>query len=221
MSDIFQEVEEDLRREKAKKVWEKYGTYIIAFAVFIVVAVGGWRGYEWYQNKLADEAGARFEDALTLARDGKTAEAEAAFAAIAKESPSGYRQLGQFRAAAEIAKRDAAEGVKAYQALAADGSLAPLLRDLATIRAAMIEVDTKPFAEFLPLVEPLAAPTSAWRHSARELLGLSAYKAKNYTEASKWFLAATSDADVPTNLRRRVEVMLQLIAGEAPPPAGS
>lgn len=220
MSDIFQEVEEDLRREKAEKIWKKYGNVIIGFAVVIVLAVAGWRGYEWYQLKQAEAAGEKFEQALTLAREGKTEEADVAFAAIANEGPSGYRQMARFRQAAEIAKRDPLEGVKAYGAIAADAAMGPLLRDLATVRAAMIEVDTKPYAEFKTALEPLAAPSSAWRHSVRELLGLSAYKAKDMTAASKWFQDAAADPNVPTGLRQRAELMLQLIAADAPP-AGS
>jgi hypothetical protein len=221
MADIFQEVEEDLRRDRAEKAWKKYGKYVIALAVLVIVSVGGWRGLEWYRLQQSEAAGARFEDALELARAGKTAEAEAAFAALAKEAPAGYMVLARFRTAAEIARRDAAEGVKAFGALAGDPTIGSLLQDLAKLRIAFIEVDSKAYAELQPVLEPMAAPTSAWRHCARELLGLSAWKAKDFTNASKWFLAVTADPDVPSTMRQRAEVMLQLISADAPAPAGS
>src|SRR5580658_7140009 len=53
VSDIFQEVDEEVRREQLKKLWERYGTYIIAALILVIVAVGGWRGYEWWQAKRA------------------------------------------------------------------------------------------------------------------------------------------------------------------------
>lgn len=217
MTDIFNEIEEDLRKDKAKELWKKYGNYVIALAVLIVLGVAGWRGFQWYQEEQANAAGVRFEQALQLARDGKTEEAEKAFAALGSDAPKGYRLLSRFRTAAETAKRDPAAGIEAFKALASDNGIGPLLQDLAKVRAAMIEVDTKPFTDILAALEPLAAPNGAWRHSAREILGISAFKAKDFDAATKWFSAAMADPDVPSALRQRAEVMMQLIAADAPP----
>ena len=60
MADIFQEVDEEVRREKLKQLWERYSLAIIAVCVLIVAAIGGWRGYEWYVAREAAKAGARF-----------------------------------------------------------------------------------------------------------------------------------------------------------------
>jgi hypothetical protein len=46
MSDIFREVDEDVRRDKAAEFWKKYQNYIIAGAALIVLAAAGWRFYE-------------------------------------------------------------------------------------------------------------------------------------------------------------------------------
>ena len=120
MSDIFQEVDEEVRREKLQQLWERHGNLIVALALLIVLAVGGWRGYDWWENRKAAESGAAFEAAVALAEAGKQAEAQAAFAKIAKEGSSGYRMLARFREAAELAKTDPAAAVKAYDALAAE-----------------------------------------------------------------------------------------------------
>ena len=80
MSDIFQEVDEEVRREQLKKLWERYQNYVFAGAFLILAAVGGWRGYDWWQAKQAAETGAAFEAAQTLSQEGKHAEAETAFA---------------------------------------------------------------------------------------------------------------------------------------------
>jgi hypothetical protein len=221
MADIFSEIEEDLRRERARKVWEKYGKYIIAVAVLIVAAVAGWRGYEYYRLQQAQAAGARLQEALVLARNGKTVEAEAALSALGKDAPSGYRVLTQFRLAAEIAKRDPAEAVKVYDALSSDGSVGALLQGLARIRAGYLLVDNSTYQDLAAKIEPLTGAGEPWRHSAREILGLSAWRAKDLTNASKWFEAIVGDAEVPATARQRAELMLQLIAADAPPKAAS
>ena len=91
MADIFQEVDEDLRRERLEKLWQRYGNLVIAVCILIVAAVGAWRGYEYWQNKKSTESGAAFEAAVTLAEAGKHQEAEAAFAKLASAGSAGYR----------------------------------------------------------------------------------------------------------------------------------
>ena len=106
MTDIFQEVDEEVRREKLKKLWQRYGNFIIAACLLVVVAVGAWRGYEWWETKKAAENGAAFEQAVTLAESGKQQEAEAAFAKLATDGSAGYRVLARLREAAELARTD-------------------------------------------------------------------------------------------------------------------
>ena len=76
MSDIFQEVDEEVRREQLKKLWDRYGYLLIAACVLLVVGVGGWRTYEWWEAKKAAEASTSFQAAVALAGEGKNKEAE-------------------------------------------------------------------------------------------------------------------------------------------------
>ncbi len=145
MSDIFHEVDEEVRREQLKKLWDRYGIYVVAAAFVVVAAVGGWRGYEWWEAKKAAEAGAAFEAAIALSDGGKHAEAEAAFAKIAADGTPGYRVLARMREAAELAQRDRKAAVAAYEEIAADGAVGPVLQDLAALRAAALLVDAAAF----------------------------------------------------------------------------
>ena len=176
MSDIFHEVDEEVRREKLKQLWERHGNLIVAFALLVVLAVGGWRGYEWWDARKAAESGAAFEAAVTLAESGKQAEAQEAFAKLAKDGTSGYRVLARFREAAELAKTDPAAAVKVYDALAADSGLGRAMQDLAAIRGGLILVDTAPLAELSSRLEPLTSADRPFRHTARELLALGAWR---------------------------------------------
>jgi len=104
VSDIFNEIDEDIRRERLNKLWQRYGNYVIALCVLVIAGVGAWRGYEWWQAKQAAQAGAAFEQAVTLAEAGKHQEAEAAFAKIASDGTASYRVLARLRDAAELAR---------------------------------------------------------------------------------------------------------------------
>ena len=66
MSELFDEVNEEVRREQLKKLWDQYSIYIIAVALLIIAAVGGWRGYQYLEAKKAAEAGAAFDKAAEL-----------------------------------------------------------------------------------------------------------------------------------------------------------
>ena len=161
MADIFHEVDEEVRRERLQKLWDRYGIYLIALAVLIVAGVGAWRGYEWWQAKKAAAAGAAFESALSLSEAGKHAEAEAAFAKVAAEAPAGYRVLARLRAAAELAQIKPADAVKAYDELAADNSLGATLQDLAAVRAGMLMVDSAPLVRY---AAPSRSGQRTWPH---------------------------------------------------------
>src|SRR5262249_10758094 len=134
VSDIFHEVDEEVRREQLKKLWDRYGNYAIAAAVLLLAAVAAGRGYMWWEGKKAAESGAAFEAASTLAETGKRSEAEAAFAKIAVDGTSGYRHLARMREAAELAQTDAKAAIAAYDQIAADGAVGPALAGLGGVR---------------------------------------------------------------------------------------
>jgi hypothetical protein len=210
VADIFQEVDEEVRRERLKQFWDRYNSLIIAVVVLIIVGIGGWRGYQWWEAKKAAEAGAVFEAAATLAAEGKHPEAEAAFARIAAEGSSGYRVLARLRQAAELATYDRQAAIKEYEALARDAGLPAALQDLATVRAALLLVDTAPYGELRTRLEPLAAPGRPFRHTARELLAFSAWRSGDTAAARQWFGTIMTDPETPPSVRTRTEMLMTL-----------
>ena len=211
MSELFDEVNEDVRREQLKKLWDRYSLLIIALAFLIVAGVGGWRGYQYLEGKKAAEAGAAFDRAIELADQNKPAEAEAAFVKIAADSPSGYRILARLRAAAEAGKHDRDSAVKQYDAIAADRGVPAPERDLARVRAASLLVDTAAYDAVAQRVEPASAADGTYRHSARELLALSAWRAGNVTVARQWLDLMSGDAATPSSMRSRAEALQALL----------
>jgi hypothetical protein len=210
VSDIFSEVDEEVRRERLRKLWEDYGYYFIAACVLLVVSVGGWRVYEWSEAKKAAADGSAFQAAATLSSEGKNKEAEEAFAKLAASGTSSYRMLAKFREAAEVARHDPKAAVAIYDQLAADGSLGRVLQDLATLRAGTILIDTAPYSEILQRLEPLTAPARTFRHSARGMLALSAWRANDVTAMRKWSDMVLADADTPSGTRGQIQMLLAL-----------
>ena len=211
--EFIREVDEEYRRDQLAKIWERYSGLIIAVVVLVVGGIGGWRYWEHMQESRAQAAAVRFEDAMKLSTEGKNAEADAALDALAKEGDTGYGLLARFRLAAERGQQNAEAGAAAYDALANDASLAPIWKDLARLRAAWLRLDTAEPAKIRQTLEPMAVPSNAWRHSARDLLGLSGLKAGDMEYAGRWFDQIAADRETPSALRQRLAIYTALVAG--------
>lgn len=212
-NEFIREVNEEYRRDKVAEIWRRYSGVIIALAVLFVAGIGGWRYWQHEQLVSAQAASERFEAANTLARTGKTEEADKAFAAIEAEGPAGYSLLARFRSAAETAKRDETAGAAEYDALAGDTKIGDGLRDLARLRSALLRLDGADPDSALATLQGLAAPNGAFRHTAREMLGLAALKRGDFEGAGRWFDQINTDPQAPQNLRQRIEVYEALVAG--------
>jgi hypothetical protein len=211
VSELFSEVDEELRRERLKKIWDRYSVLIIAAAILIIAAAGGWRGYQYLEAKKSAVAGSAFEAAATLADQNKHAEAEAAFTKLAATAPAGYRGLSRLRAAAEASQHDPKAAIKLYDEIAADNSVGGEERDLARVRAAGLLLDTETYNNMLQRLESAAAPEGTFRHTARELLALSAWRTNDMTAARKWLDMIAEDGQTPSSLRSRAEALQALL----------
>jgi hypothetical protein len=211
LADIFHEVDEDIRRERLNRLWNRFGPYLIGLAALIVVGIGGWRGYEYYQTQKSAEASTQFEAAMALADAGKQAEAEAAFARLAETAgTAAYRTMARLRQAASLTQSDPKTAVSIFDSVAADNAAGRNFQDLAALRAGFILVDTASLDDMKQRLEPLTGAQRAFRHSAREMLALSAWRAGNMADARRWSDLIVNDAESPTGMRQRMEALLAL-----------
>jgi hypothetical protein len=215
VSDIFQEVDEEVRREQLLKLWQRYQNFVFAGIAVILIGVASWRAYEWWDAKKAAEAGAAFEAAITLAQEGKHAEAEAAFGKISTEGTSGYRSLARLRQAAELGQTDAKAAIAAYEKIAADNSVGSELQDLAGIRAGALLIDAGSFGDARRELEPFAGDGRPYRYTARELLALAAWRAGDTPAAKQWFDMILTDIQAPPDVRNRVGMLAALVAADS------
>lgn len=216
MSDdsFIREVDQELRQDQAKAIWDRYGLIIIAVAVAVVVVTAAVVAFQHWNETRANRSGDAFSQALTMIAEGDTEGAMAALRQLEDEGYGAYPVLARMRAATLMAQSGEAEGaIAAFDEVAADGSVPVALREIANLRAAYLLVDHGDYAAVAERVEPLTSEDSVMRHSAREALGLAAWKDGRLADALGFFQQITDDPATPASMRRRAELMSELIRG--------
>jgi len=215
VSELFREVDEEVRQEQLHKLWKKYGGYIVALVLAVVLGVGANIGWREYRRTTMEAEGTSFAAAVDLATKGETEQAKAAFATLADESSDGYAALARLREAGVLrAAGDIDGAAAALDVLANDDSAPDELRDLARLQAAMALVDRASADDLERRLEPLLGPESAWRASAREVLGLAALRRGDRSVAKEIFSALAIDEAAPAALRGRAAEMLAVLGGD-------
>ncbi|SMD03252.1 tetratricopeptide repeat protein [Rhizobium sp. RU36D] len=216
---FIREVNEELRSDQLKSVWKRFGRLVIALAVLVVVGTVAHRGYVYWREDSASQSGDQFLAALKLSDEGKQDEAIAALAQLEKEGHGAYPVLARLRTAtAQAEKGETQAAIDGFTAVGADTKVPSVLRDVARMRAGWLLIDAGTYEQVSAQVEVLTVPASSLRHSAREALGLAAYKAGDMAKARGWFTQITEDAEAPRNVTNRAQMMLDNIAatGKAP-----
>jgi hypothetical protein len=224
VSDIFREVEEEVRQERLQKWWKKYGDYVIAGISAIAITVAGYKLWQHYQEQQRLKASSQYQSATQLLTTGQYDLATQAYAQIAKNSPSGYSHLARLsQADSLLAQGKTDEAVAVYTALMNDDKAG--IGEVARIRAAWAQADTKSTNDLRTLLAPINDDKSGWRFMAREILAYRTYRDGKTKEAQKEFETLASSADAPASLRQRAAAMATLIRtsggenfGTVPPP---
>ncbi len=214
MTDIFREVDEDIRKERYGKLWKTYGRYLIAAVALIVLGTVAGVGWTAYQKSVRYDRGDRFAAALALAQGGSSGQAAASFAELADDAGGGVGALARLQqAAAHIEAGDTEAAIAAYDILADDGSADRLLRDLARLLAVMHSVDRANTGELTDGLEPLIRDDNAYRYSARELQALVSHRSGDVAGALSQLRALSDDPDAPAGVRQRSAEMITALGG--------
>jgi len=224
MSDIFHEVDEDVRRDRVVNFWKRYQTPIFVIAFLIVAATGAWSYYQNERLKAAEAANERYRAASASAQDGKRQEAIAAFEALAKDGPKGYASLARLRSAGELAAVDKAKAIAAFDAIADDSRVDKLTQEVARLRAALLVMEDGDRQKAETRLGPLMTSSGPFRYSAQEWTALDALENGDFDEAQRVFNLLLSDRDAPQAMRQRAAAyqgLLKAARGAKPEaPAG-
>lgn len=209
---FIREVNEELRSDQFRGAWKRYGRVVIALAALIVVGTAGERAYTYWQSSQASASGDRFLAATDLAKANKPDDALAALENLEKDGFASYPVLARMRAAAlKAEKGDKAGAIADYAAIAKDTGTPGAVQDAAHLRAAWLLADTGTYEQVSAEAEALTATTNPLRHSAREALGVAAYRLGDYKRAREWFDAIANDQETPRNVGRRAQMLLDVI----------
>ncbi|MEM7427040.1 MAG: tetratricopeptide repeat protein [Pseudomonadota bacterium] len=219
MSDesLFREVDEEVRAERFKKLWQQYGAYAAGAAIGVVLAVAGVKGWQYYKVQQAEAAGEQYLAAITLINAGKKEEADDALATLAKENTTGFGALAKFRLAADLGQQGkTADAIKAFDEIAGSDGVDPAMRNLARVRGALLAVDSETLAQIESRVGSLNTAEGPWRYSAREIIAISAFKNGDLLKADRLYNELNLDASAPAGLRQRAQLMIGVISPKLP-----
>jgi hypothetical protein len=211
LSDIFREIDEELRRDNLLKLLSRYWPYLAGIVVVIVALAGGIAGWRHYQSSLRQAQSTRYAVALTLAEQGKNAEAAELFGALARDS-GGYPDLAAFEQAALLARSGhRQQAITIYDRIAATNPH-PVFRDLAVLLTAMQQMPKAAPASIIDKLKPLTASGNPWRPSALELTALAKLKAGDRSGARQLYEGLAADPSTPPGLRTRAAEMVTALA---------
>jgi hypothetical protein len=219
--DIFDEVEEELRAERAQRLLKRYGGLIVGAALVVIGAAAGWQGWRWYEARRDQAVAVQFLSAMTLAQGTAAGSSDAArnaavaeFANLANHAPDGYRALARLREAALKANTGSLKDALAlWDQVAADGSADPLLRDLANLLWVQHQIDTGDPALLEARLKPLAAPDNPWHALAQQQLALLDLRQGKADEAKATLRRLAADVTVPNGVRGTASALLNRLGG--------
>jgi hypothetical protein len=218
--DIFDEVDEDLRAERMARFARRYAIGFMVLAVLLILGVAGWQIWLWQRNQADAKAATAFITVLDKAGErGSAAERQALardFGAVAASAPSGYATLARLNQASLLA--DAGQLGRAetiWDGLMEDGSLNPVLRQVATLGWAAHEIDTAEPSLIQARLEPLSAEGNPWRPIALQYLALLDLRLGHRAEAARTLQALADDSSTPDDMRRMANGLAQALGAPA------
>jgi hypothetical protein len=219
MSDdsFIREVNEELRQDKVKEAWTKFGRWLLIAVVILLAATAAYVGWDRYQTAQADASGDRYLAALDLAAAGQHDEAVAALEALVADGHGAYPDLARMRiGSVREAQGEPLRAVEAFDVVAADSRATQSIRDMAAVRAAYILVDHGSVDDVRSRVERLTGDSEPLRFPAREAVALAAWKAGDEETASSLFRQLVDDTGAPRGISARARLMLEVVAAGAP-----
>ncbi len=156
MSDIFREVDEEIRQENYAKLWKRYGSFAIGLAVLLVAAVAGYQIWQGYDLQRRTELSDRYATVTTQVVEDQDDAARAALAEIADPADRGYGTLAAFAQAQRLAEAgNTAEATAIWDEIAEQSPAGDSFRAIATLLSVMHQMDSGDPAALQARLQPL------------------------------------------------------------------
>lgn len=233
MTDIFEEVEEQLRSERYQTLIKRSWPWVLGVAVVLLVAALAWWGYSHFREQEAAKASETYAAALDTLRQGDDAKAFTQFGEAAKTSSKGYKALALMQQGGIRMNQNKVNEAVALFDKAAEAAPDPVIGDMARLKSAFALMDTAPYAAIEERLKPLTDAKRPYRAAAREALAMAKLKAGRTKEARDDFVVLRLLPDAPDSMRERAQLAIAALdsgsvatlpqavaeAMKAPPPA--
>lgn len=213
---FLREVDEELRREEAIKLWKRWGIVIVAVIVAALVVLAGWLWWQSHQKNVAGEQGIQFNQAMDALGNQQPDKAAPILADLAKNGTEGYAALAKFtQADIALQKQDLKGAAKLFSEVAADTGNAQPLRDLALVRQTLAEYDTLQPQVVIDRLRPLAVKGNPYYGTAGEMTAVAHLRMNRRDLAGRMFGEIARDENVPASIRQRAVQMAGVLGVDA------
>ncbi|RED53575.1 tetratricopeptide repeat protein [Aestuariispira insulae] len=214
MADIFDEIEEDLKRDRMGDAWKKYGNYVYVAIALIIAVTAGYKYWDYHNKTRMVEQANQLDQALVTARSGEVDTALAALEQVSSESDAGYRLLAELRQASLLLdENQTAKAVAIYERIASDDKIDPIYRGLGTVLAVMHADETSDTAVLMEKLAPQLEAGATWRYTALELAAGLALRAGDKDQAIGHIKTIVDAAEAPEGVRARATELLRALEG--------
>jgi len=202
---LIREVQEDLQRDRAIALAKRYGGWVAALALLLVLGTAAYVGWQNWQAKVRQDESAKLYAALTKLETGQSEAALTDLEAVGAETSDGIAALARFQAAqAAGAAGKADEATQNLEQVAGSSLDDAILKEAARLAVLGRQLDAGDPAQLIAGLEPLAAGDRPFRHQARELLGLARLRAGDTAGAKATFDDALKDPSLPIRAKARL-----------------
>jgi hypothetical protein len=211
VSDILREIDEDLRQDKLKALWKKYGIIIITIIVAPIIILSAFKFYQNWETNKADKSGSLLLEAIEYININDFDNASLKIEDLKNISSKEYAQYATvIEAAIAVESNDIDQAIKLYETYIKNSNDS-LLKGFALIRVAYLKVDWVSPEEIKKLLSPILEEDNSLYGIGLELIGYSYYKNNDYDESFKQFELILNNRYNSPSLLNRANIMYELL----------
>lgn len=201
---FLREVDENLRRDRARDFGKKYGGWLIGALLLFLLASGAWIYWQQHQQRQSERQVEQLAEVYKGIGSGRLTGAQQQIDQLSKEGSPGVRASALFSSAAlALEKKDVKLATAKYREIASDEDLPKPYRDMALIRQTALEFDSLKPADVIARLDPLAKPGNPWFGTAGDMTAAALFKQGKKAEAGRLYAAIARDRTVPDAIRAR------------------
>lgn len=211
--DVFEQVEEELRSDRYKRLFRTWGPVVGGVLVIALVAALGWWGWDSWQTSRAAKGSVAYARGIEALQAGNAAGARAAFVEAAEQGNGAYKALSlNQQAGLALSESKDQEAIRLFDE-AAKAAGDPLLADVARLKAAWILMDqpNAPLADIEARLNPLAEEKRPLRPFAQQAIAMARLANGKPAEARAALVQLTLGQDVPDVVRQTSQTAIDAI----------